>query len=290
MIRLNLKGNYREIQVEEMNTLQVFITNKCQLRCEGCFYSQHIGKDDMSFSAYESIIDAFSGLVSKIVILGGEPTLHPLIGRFVRLNERRGLKTTIYTNGHRPDRIRALGDSVSCRVGVHGFDSSEKPLTSLVNVPGSVVYMLRKDNAKDLLRAATYAEECLSSTQFYISSIRDIAKTGNFWDDTSETISFVDYLSVVQNFLDEYKGDMDIHIARRGVIGSQYHSRTSTCRFGNVLHDGSLIQCPLDISLGTTTRELVFNKRRCTKSNECIQRKIVLRKVDKVVQNVKNYL
>ena len=48
--------------------------------------------------------------------------------------------------------------------------------------------MLRQDNINELKEAVKLAEKEFNCKAFYISSIRDITATKNFWKDTKETI------------------------------------------------------------------------------------------------------
>ena len=141
--------------------------------------------------------------------------------------------------------------------------------------------MLRKDNVQELIKTAEMAEKRFNCKKFYISSIRDITVTQDYWKDTKETLPLNEYFKVIQDFIDNYKGNLkEIHIARRGIIetGNKKIS-ASKCRFGNIFPDGKKIICPLDISRKTYTNKLVFNERKCNKHSECILQKIVLRRI-----------
>ena len=55
---------YRELPLSRRNTLQVYITNKCNLRCPGCFARKVMAERDgeMSLEEYREIIRHFLGL------------------------------------------------------------------------------------------------------------------------------------------------------------------------------------------------------------------------------------
>ena len=94
--------------------------------------------------------------------------------------------------------------------------------------------------------------------RFYISSIRDIARTHDFWKDTRQTVSPRVYAGIIRKFIGGYTGNMaEIHIARRGILGTGLASpEVKTCRFGNIFPDGEKIICPFDISSRITVPEL----------------------------------
>lgn len=129
------------------------------------------------------------------------------------------------------------------------------------------------------MKTAMMAEKKFDCQGFYISSIRDIAVTQDYWKDTKETLNLEGYFKAVQNFVKNYNGRIPrLHIARRGIIiGNK--QKVTKCRFGNIFPDNKKIICPLDISKKLYSKELMFNKRPCNKNKECILQKIVLEKV-----------
>ncbi|VVB78457.1 7-carboxy-7-deazaguanine synthase [uncultured archaeon] len=271
---------WEEFVAEPVNTLQLFITNKCNLRCKGCFYSHKLGKGEMSIEEYKKHVFDNSKTIKKVIILGGEPTLHPNLEEMIQFNNSQDLRTTIYTNGHNLKRLENADLSkTQIRIGVYGSFNSEKPLYKIPspNIPVTVVYMLRKDNITELNEAATMAESRFDCKAFYISSIRDITITQDYWKDTPETIPLKEYYQLVQKFVNEYEGGISsLHIARRGVIETKKQSNhINKCRFGNIFPDGEKIICPFDISRKLVASEISFGKNYCNKGG-CVLTKIVL--------------
>lgn len=284
------KKKWQEKIAKPVATLQLFITNRCNLRCKGCFYGHKLGQEDMSFNDYKRHVTEHLILaVKKIIILGGEPMLHEDICQMINWNSEKGLKTTIYTNGLGIEKLAQENLSrCDVRIGVYGLKSSERPLVKIKKpaFPVTYVYMLRKDNVDELLPAAKEMEANFNGARLFISCIRDILKTQNYWTDTDEILTFDDYFSVVQNFVDSYNGNMEIHIARRGVIETDIpQEKVQHCRFGNIFPNGEKIICPFDISRNTTTDKLVFGIRPCNKNNECLLRKIVLERKTKIAKS-----
>ena len=96
-------NKYEELPLERRNTLQVFITNKCNLNCRGCF-ARRAMKDSPGDISLEEYKEAFFRFLEKggkqINILGGEPLLHPELRKILDINRENKIKTTIYTNGY----------------------------------------------------------------------------------------------------------------------------------------------------------------------------------------------
>lgn len=281
-------SRWEETKVKPLNTLQMFITNKCNLRCKGCFYAHNLGEGKMNIDRYKlHVLDNLND-IKKVVILGGEPTLHNNLPRMIRFNNACRLRTTIYTNGYKLGILEGMRKQelryTEIRIGVHGTVSSEKPLMNIkkTSLPVTITYMLTRENGHELMTAAKIAEKDFNCKKFYISSIRDILTTQDYWKDTEETLPMEEYFNAVQRFVNDYKGKMDIHIAWRGVVRTQDEKArkgecVNKCRFGNIFPDDKKIVCPLDISKNVYSDELRFNERQCNKNSSCILTKIVLK-------------
>jgi MoaA/NifB/PqqE/SkfB family radical SAM enzyme len=276
---------WEEIKPLPVNTLQIFITNKCNLRCNSCFYEHQLNNSEISFDEYKKIVFAYKPSIEKVVLMGGEPTLHNDINRMIAFNTFVGLKTTIYTNGLNLSVLeKASLLRTSIRIGIYGATKTEKPLNKVKNtdLPVTIIYMLRNDNVDEILRTAETAEKRFNCKGFYISSIRDIRQTNDYWKDTEETLPLDEYYEVVQEFINFYNGNIPyIHISRRGIIKPTKPSNEpiAQCRFGNIFPENKKIICPLDISKESYVDELNFNKRNCNKCDECLLQKIILRNI-----------
>jgi len=276
------KKRWKEFTSKPVNTLQVFITNKCNMRCKACFYAHNLGKEELSLKEYKQLLLKYTHKIKKVIILGGEPTLYKNLNKVISFNTKLGLRTTVYTNGSNLKILKNTDLSkTTIRIGVYGAELSEKPLEDVpyIPFPVTIVYMLRKNNVKELMKTAKMAEKRFNCQKFYISSIRDITVTHDYWKDTRETLPLKEYYKVAQEFINNYCGNIkEIHIARRGIIKTET-KQASKCRFGNVFPDGKKIICPLDISKNIYSKELQFNRRLCNKDKECILQKIVLKRI-----------
>lgn len=272
------------------NTLQIFITDKCNLHCPECFYGKWLGTSEMPLGEYEKLVLRHKDAIQKVILLGGEPTLHRKLPQMIEFNAGLGLETTVYTNGVNLKILEELMTNddlrkmTSIRIGVHGLNVSEKPLVKVpkTDLPVSIVYMLAAYNRKELIDAAAFAEREFNCRAFYISSIREIEKTGSFWFDTENTLPMQTYAETVQEFVENYKGKIpELHLATRGVLVTKEQDFTSVtkCRFGSILGDGSKVIAPLDISINKTSPELTFDSQKCSRHHKCVLQKIVLQKI-----------
>ncbi|MFA5759160.1 MAG: radical SAM protein [Clostridia bacterium] len=204
MLKLKTPG-WVEKPIQPVNTLQIFITNRCNMRCKGCFYAHKLDNiSDMSLEQYKTIVKSYAAYVKKIILLGGEPLLHKQIGDMIIENHKYNISTTIYTNGRNIEILKDLPNiPVEIRIGVFGNTLTEKPLSKIPSIthPVKIVFMLRKDNISELNNVALSAESRFNCQTLYLSSIRDISVTKDYWKDTEETINNEDYALLIQNFM-----------------------------------------------------------------------------------------
>lgn len=275
-------SKWQEMVTEPVNTLQLFVTNRCNLSCRDCFYRHRLGTYEMSLENYKEYVDVYRTAVQKIIILGGEPTMHPCLPEMIAYNNSLGLRTTLYTNGYDLSILHKTDLSLSSiRLSISSARGTEKAINrfSQFKLPIMVVYMLRKNNTAELGEVVSMTEK-LGAKKFFISSIRDIARSGDYWKDTNETLPLTEYAETIQSFVSNYQGRMEIHISRRGVLKTDAaHPKVTRCRFGNIFPNGDKIICPFDICKNLTVSELHFDERKCNKHTECLLRKIVLKRI-----------
>ncbi len=81
---------------------QIDITYRCNLSCNTCFLRRQdhpmSGADDMSLEDLHRILKKAEGAVA-VLLGGGEPLLHPDIGRMIRIIVNRGFYCALSTNG-----------------------------------------------------------------------------------------------------------------------------------------------------------------------------------------------
>jgi len=281
--------DYIELPVKTRNTLQIFITNKCQLSCKGCFV-RNIIKDknsDIHIKEYKSCIeDAVKKGVQQINLLGGEPLLHPQIEDFININESYKLKTTIYTNGLEIKNIKNDNSSIGkakIRLSIDSLTKNYLNIKPNYNIPSvrnkiEPNFMVsKKTKVDDLLSACDYFEKKFDSKVFFISSYRELDK-GDFFEDTNLTMPLIGYKELVHEFLKKYEGNCEIHISKRGVFESTLCSNINKCRFANYFIGYKLIQCPYDIVNEKYYNDYTFGDRFCEQNNTCLMTKVIYKR------------
>ena len=276
---------YEEKSLGRRNTLQIFITNHCNLYCEGCF-ARNIMKNraDIGIKEYSEIIKKFIAKDGQqINILGGEPLLHSKLGKLLDINLKNNLKTTVYTNGYYLNRFKAEDfKNIKLRISLYCKTGGTKSVDNLpkTKIPIEVCYMVSKNtNIEELLGTAKLVEKKHNCSVFFISSIRELDNPNKeFFDDTAITMNLFDYKKLIHGFLQKYDGQMEIHISKRGVFESTMTLADNRCRFANYFIGGKIIQCPYDVVNLKFQEDYSFNSHYCRQNNACLMSKIILKR------------
>jgi len=286
---------YEELPLKRRNTLQIFITNKCNLKCAGCFARNIMANDDrhMSLQEYAKAIETFLKKGGKqINILGGEPLLHPQLKEMLEINQKNNIKTTIYTNGQFIDKFTSEDmHGAKLRISIYYEKDENGKIKSLkipkTSIPFDADFMVKKDTTvKDSIECSKYLEENYNCKTFFFYNMREVDnQRKEFFDDTINTMSVIDYKELVHKFLEEYEGNMEVHISKRGVFESTTTLPDTKCRFANYIIGGRIIQCPFDVINMKFQEDYEFEKRDCQQNNTCLMSKIILKRkhIDAVI-------
>ena len=275
---------YEELPLNRRNTLQVFITNRCNLKCNGCF-ARNVMKDNnahISLEEYQRAINDFLKKEGKqINLLGGEPLLHPKLRQILDINKQNQIKTTIYTNGVLLDKYNKQDfEGIKLRVSIYS-KKGNKGIYNIpkTNIPFDANFMISKNTTlEETLDCADFAEKNHDCDVFFIFSMRELDNPRKeFFDDTDACMSVLKYKELVHKFLEEYNGKMKIHVSKRGVFESTTTLPDTKCRFANYFIGGKIIQCPYDVVNLKFQKDYEFNKRPCQQNNTCLMSKLILK-------------
>jgi organic radical activating enzyme len=274
---------YTERPLSKRNTLQVFITNKCNLSCVGCFARNVMGHKEkhISLEEYEQVLVELVGKGGKqINIIGGEPMLHPQLLDIIALTKQYGLKITIYTNGYYLNRFTKddLVDT-KLRVSLYSLSKGTKSLQKLVvtKIPIEICFMVSSiTTLTEMLNTAYVLEQDYNCNVFFISSLRELDnERQEFFYDTAMTMPVIDYKQLVHRFMTVYKGNMEIHVSKRGIFESTVTPGDYRCRFANYFIGGKIIQCPYDIVNEKYQNDYTFDNRHCQHNSTCLMSKVI---------------
>lgn len=92
----------------------VMFSGGCNFRCPYCHNSElvlhHEAMEDISFPGILANLRKFRQWVERVVITGGEPTIHQGLFEVIKAIKKEGLKVKLDTNGSSPETIRKLVD------------------------------------------------------------------------------------------------------------------------------------------------------------------------------------
>jgi len=276
---------YVELPTGRRNTLQIFITNNCNLHCDGCFARKLMQKPgNMSLEEYVQVVSDFKQRGGEqINLLGGEPLIHPDLSLMTLINAEHGIKTTIYTNGYFLDKFTHLDfHGAKLRVSLYSKSGKTKSIDALpkTSFEFDSCFMISKETScEELIETTKVLERDYNCPVFFISSIRELDNPRKeFFDDTLFTMPVLRYKELVHDFLSKYLGKMEIHISKRGVFESTQTLAENKCRFANYISPGKIVQCPYDLINEKFQGDYSFGTRNCQQNNTCLMSKIVLKR------------
>lgn len=97
----------RSISTQDYMTIQLDITNACNLSCDHCYHSHHNNQGALSLDQWNEVLNQYEALLSKLklkpdfVICGGEPLISPNLKPMIELIDKKFGRQSIYilTNG-----------------------------------------------------------------------------------------------------------------------------------------------------------------------------------------------
>ncbi len=104
LINVEKKGFLEEALVREEASeisLQLYLTNKCNLKCTHCYVDAGKNQGDtLSSEEFSSIIDEFAGIYkTKVVFTGGEALLYTDFFKLAERAKKNNLEVLLFTNG-----------------------------------------------------------------------------------------------------------------------------------------------------------------------------------------------
>lgn len=104
LIKIEKSGFYEDAvvtEIDEIPTLHIDITNKCNLTCIHCIRNAgKIAENELETSEWLKIIDIFTSLFkTHVTVSGGEPLLYPGFFDIIKRAKEKGLVVTVFTNG-----------------------------------------------------------------------------------------------------------------------------------------------------------------------------------------------
>ena len=103
--------------------VQLWLTNRCNLKCPYCATQARNISDELSYSDIKEIAKIISALGTKAVVLsgGGEAILHPYIDEIINLVVASGIKVGLITNGILLKKLRSLNSLEWCRISFDDY-------------------------------------------------------------------------------------------------------------------------------------------------------------------------
>ena len=295
------QNTWKEEYGPYFKTILLFLTGKCNLNCPKCFNQLNmLSKTSMNFDFIKNLV-LNNPEVDKYDIMGGEPMLHPQINQILHFLDDQEKKIGLYTNGLLLKRVPHDIKNLKINMAFHSIfsdDPSEKPISNIITeiqkiseiYPLKIVYLLTQKNKNDLFNFANYIEEHLPLLKkITIGQVRDEL---DYYNDNAENIiPLEEYASIIQNFVNSYKGRLNIDIFSEGILETDtfpISQENQINRFRSVLPTEEYVDCLYSVAL-TQRKKFDVNTplpfpalKKCplTKRNRCITDKIKLKHIN----------
>jgi len=220
--------------------LVLFVTSRCNMRCDHCFYLDEINdssRTELSVEQIETLAKELGGL-HWVALSGGEPYLRKDLVEIIQAFYTHSRPNIIshVTNGYYPDRISTMTEQMgaSCSkskvLTIFSLDGLEKTHEEIRHSPGSfarvkesiqsvkkhqsqypnletgVVITAQDSNRKDLIPLIEYIESNLKPEGIYINLQRDHTQPSNVLVDPitlshyQEAVTFYEKIQAKKKF------------------------------------------------------------------------------------------
>jgi len=140
------------------------------------------------------------------------------------------------------DSLKECFEDVTVRLSLYSRSGAVKSLKSVRGLGKKrmlleICFMVSATTTiEELLLTAIEVEKNFNCKVFFISSIRELDNPRQeFFDDTALSMPVMQYKELVHIFLNDYEGNMEIHVSKRGVFESTVSIAENKCRFANYL-------------------------------------------------------
>ena len=189
LLRLAAKG-FIKFQKQEVlgneipKRLVLFVTKRCNLRCEHCFYIPHTSPAPaMPLNQIQKIVSSTKGKLNQVIFTGGEPFLRDDLFEIVSSFVENGCQTVnIITNGTMPERIQSFLNKI--------FKKNGPQLVFMVSLDGPPAI---HDKIRRVSGSAEKTFETLSLLSEYYQKYPQ--RFGNVFVSTSINRLNLDYLA-----------------------------------------------------------------------------------------------
>lgn len=245
-------------------TILLFITNQCNLHCATCFNKSNISsrREEMRFEYIKTIVES-NPQVNKYDIMGGEPLMHSDLDRILSYLESKNKKIGLYTNGIRLNTLKTHYQNLRLNLAFHSIvatDVSLKPIKLITEkiqryesvYPMKICYLISRDNKEFLKPFAKYIEDNFKHiSKLTVGVLRNEA---DYWNNEDRNIlPLEEYGDLVQNYLDTYKGRLNLDIFSEGVVFSPKLPKSQPNqinRFKCIFVNNKYTECLYDVGMG----------------------------------------
>lgn len=208
-----LKRNADKIEIS------IDIITLCQLKCPYCYsrYDKEKWGKIMKLDDFKHIVSLISNLKESISVslLGGEPTLHPLLNVFLKLlyKTKNVSEVILYTNGEKDLRNLSLDEKLTINYTYHSTETSDdKILKNIDNLKYTKTICTTTITKKTKEEAISFCNKCkvrgVSFEPTYITSNKTKKSTFISTNEEIDNFKVIDYNGEQLSIKDIYERDL----------------------------------------------------------------------------------
>lgn len=200
------------------NSIRVYITEQCNAQCQSCFNKKNRSNALMDIRHFEELCRYFSNQgISRLKIMGGEPTIHPLFAEFMHIAQSYFPNIYLFTNAINNRILNFIPRNTDSIIYNYTFRKLWNRDKLLLENPGKRAFEIQ---IQEKTNEESIATDIKSLDEHRITPVLTLDCTSNIFKHRDLLISKIEYL---QSFFNQnnIKHSMDHRIPLCFIYGSK---------------------------------------------------------------------
>ena len=192
-----------DINTKTTEYASLVVTHECNKKCPFCIDKYRGNCEYISLSNVEkSLIEAKRANVKDILIVGGEPTLHPDIVKIATLIKEKGFRSIMTTNYSKPEIVKQLDGLVDC-FNISFYNQKELPKQSDFTTDITITALIHKKQLSTKKELDDFIDKFKNHGHLKFSTL----SVCNEWTKANQSVTYLENLNAEKVILfDEIEG------------------------------------------------------------------------------------
>lgn len=171
--------------------MSLIVTHECNKKCPFCIDKYRGNKEYISMgNVYRAMRFAFSSKIKDILIVGGEPTLHPKILEITRIVKSYGFNVILTTNYSKPEIVKSL-DKYIDSFNISFYNQTELPNQDLFTADVTLSALITKKTLHTKEKLDSFIDKYRHRYNLKFSTIT----VCNKWTKENQIVNYLDDIS-----------------------------------------------------------------------------------------------